>query len=289
MGFKNFSFLSVLIQEGVDLNMLSTSNSHMKRLLLPLLILLMVPIVTASFISIQSSIIATDNETIISVTNLGDEAAYNIQLSLDVNNKRMISNIKEQLNMQKSFEWKVPLTSMPENPGKYPLILTTNYQDANSYPFSAISVSTFDYKKGTISDIAVKTDKMNNIELSNKKTLELTIKNMAETAKDLSIRLIVPKELTTDKDKLSLSLPAKTEKTINFEIKKFSALTGSSYVVFAVIEYDENDEHYTTIANGVVKVVEKKNIFTNRNLLIALLVVLIIIFIYAQKKLFLAS
>ena len=117
----------------------------MKRLLsLWIIIALTIPLVSASYISIQSSITVTENETIISVTNFGDEAAYNIQLSLDVNNKRMISNIKEQLNIQKSFEWNAPLSVKPKNPGKYPLILTTNYQDANSYPFSAISVSTFD-------------------------------------------------------------------------------------------------------------------------------------------------
>src|SRR3989338_8025181 len=210
----------------------------MKKLLLFLLIILLViPIVAASFISIRSSITATKNETIISVTNLGDEAAYNVQLCLDLNNKKTISDLKNQLGVQEKFEWKVPLATNLENPGKYPLVLTTNYQDANSYPFSAISVSTFDHKQSTISDIAAK---INGIGLSDRETLELTIKNLAETTKGLNIRLVVPKELTADKDRLRAKLPAKTQSTINFEIKKFSALTGSSYAVFAIVEYDEN-------------------------------------------------
>lgn len=254
----------------------------MKKLLLFLLIILLViPIVVASYLSMQSSITVTEDETIITVTNLGDESAYNVQLSLDISEQKKISDLKSQLGMQEKFEWKMPLDSKPKNPGKYPLILTTSYQDANSYPFSAISVSTFDYKQGAISDIAAK---INSIEIADKETLELTIKNTADTTKNLNIRLIAPKELTAEKDKVSIKLPAKREITINFEIKKFSALAGSSYVVFGVIEYDEGGRHYTAISNGVVKVVEKKNIFNNQNLLIALLIILVMIFTYFQFR-----
>jgi hypothetical protein len=253
----------------------------MKKILLFLVMMVIIPMVTASFLSMQSTITATEDETIIKVTNLGDENAYNVQLSLDINEQKKISSVKNQLGMQESFEWKVPLDAKLENPGKYPLILVTNYQDANFYPFSAISVSTFDYKKGTLSDIIAK---INNIELSDEGNLQLTIKNTAETAKDLNIRLIVPKELTVDRDKLRAKLPGKTQSTINFEIEKFSALAGSSYVVFAVIEYDENGRHYTTMASGVVNVIEKKNIFNNQILLISLLVILVVIFVYFQFK-----
>ena len=256
----------------------------MKKILLLLAVILFVmPIVVASYLSMQSSITVTENKTIITVTNLGDESAYNVQLSMDINEQKKISDLKSQLGMQEKFEWKMTLDSKPKNPGKYPLILTTSYQDANSYPFSAISVSTFDYKQGAISDIAAK---INSIEITDEETLELTIKNTADTTKNLNIRLIAPKELTANKEKLRVKLPAKTESSINFEIKKFSALAGSSYVVFAVIEYDEDGKHYTTVTNGLVKVTEKKNIFNNRNLLIALLIILVIIFIYAQKRSF---
>ena len=239
------------------------------------------PIAAASYISIQSAVTATDNKTTIKVTNLGDEAAYNVQLSLDINNKKITSNAKRQLGVGESFEWTAPLGFKSKNPGKYPIILTTNYEDANSYPFSAISVSTFDYKEAAVSDIAAA---MSNTQLSDKGVLGLKIKNTGESAKDATIRLIIPKELTADKDKVSIKIPPKSEMAIEFEIEKFSALAGSSYAVFAVIEYDEDGRHYTSMANGIVKVFEKKNIFTNQNLLITLLTILTIVFIYFQFK-----
>lgn len=254
----------------------------MKTLLLLLPVMLMaIPIAAASYISIQSSITATGNETLIKVTNFGDEAAYNVQLSLDINNKKTASDVKRQLGVRESFEWAVPLNFESKNPGKYPLILTTNYEDANSYPFSAISVSALDYKQATISDIATA---MSNIKLSDKGIFELKIKNIGETAKDASIRLIAPKELTVDKDRLSMNLLPQTEKTISFGIEKFSALAGSSYVVFAVIEYEENNKHYTSMTSGLINVVESKSIFTNEILLVAVLIVLAAAFIYFQFK-----
>ena len=250
-------------------------------LLLFIIAIAVIPSVAASYISIQSAITSTDNKTIIKVTNLGDEAAYNVQLSLDANGKKTASNAKRQLSVRESFEWAVPLSFKSKNPGKYPIVLTTSYEDANSYPFSAISVSTFDYKEAAVSDIAAA---MGNIQLSDKGVLELKIKNTGETAKDVNVMLAVPKELTVDKDKLSVKMPAKEQKIVNFEIEKFSALAGSSYAVFAVVEYEEGGRHYTSMANGAVKVVEKKNIFTNQSILISLLVILIVIFIYFQFK-----
>lgn len=257
----------------------------MKKILLFLaVILLIIPIAAASYLSMQSSIAVTGDEAIITVTNLGDEIAYSVQLSVDINGQEKISDLKSQLGMQEKFEWKMPLGARLKNPGKYPLVLTTNYQDANSYPFSAISVSTFDYKQSAIPDIAAK---IGNIKLSGKGVLELTVKNMAERAKGLNIRLIAPKELTAGKDKVSIKLPAKTEMSINFEIEKFSALAGSSYAVFAVIEYDENGRHYTAVSNGMVKVVQG-GIFSLQKLavfaMIAIIVVLFAYFMMFRKR-----
>ena len=249
------------------------------KMLLPLffIMLSLMPIAAASYISIQSAVTAAGNKTTIKVTNLGDEAAYNVQLSLEANNQKTASSIKKQLGVRESFEWNVPLAFKTENPGKYPLILTTNYEDANSYPFSAISVSAFDYKQATVSDIAAK---ISNLELSDKGILELKIKNTAESAKDADIRLIVPKELTANKDRLSAKVQAKSEMPVNFEIEKFSALAGSSYAVFAVIEYDEEGMHYTSTANGAVKIVEGSVFSLQKIAVFAMIAVIAVLFAY---------
>ncbi len=249
--------------------------------LLLLIMLIAAQAADASYISIHSTISATDNETAIKVTNLGDEAAHNVQLSLDINGQQDISPIKKQLGVKESFEWSAPLAFKLKNPGKYPIILTTSYQDANSYPFSAISVSMLDYGQSSISGIAANAG---NIGLSEKGTLELGIKNLGETAKDASIRWIIPQELTINNNMLSLKLLPKEQKKVKFDIEKFSALSGSSYAVFAIIEYDEGGRHYTTTANGIVKVIERKNIFNNQNLLIGSLAVLAAVFVYFQFK-----
>src|SRR3989338_8620270 len=99
------------------LNTLYISNSHMKKLLLPLLFLLAIPLVTASFLTIQSAITVTDNKTIVKTTNLGDETAFNVQLSLEINDKKIVSDVKKQLGIRESFGWEAPLAAKPGIPG----------------------------------------------------------------------------------------------------------------------------------------------------------------------------
>ena len=140
-------------------------------------------------------------------------------------------------------------------------------------------MSTLDYKEAAVSDIAAA---MGNIQLSDKGILELKIKNTGESAKNSTIRLIVPKELTVDKDKLSVKLPAKSEASAKFKIEKFSALPGSSYAVFAVIEYDDG-KHFTSTANAIINVVkEKKLFFMPYWTVIAIIAVLSIAFVRLQ-------
>jgi hypothetical protein len=63
----------------------------------------------------------------------------------------------------------------------------------------------------------------------------------------------------------------------DFEISSFGALPGSSYVVFASVDYDEGGIHYTSTASGLIKVVEQKEAFSFRNEWIAIIVVVILV------------
>ena len=219
--------------------------ADIKRIFLFLLVLAFIPAVNASYITIQSSVAVTNNKTMVKVTNLGDESAYNVQLSLEMNNQKIVSGTKNQLGVKEVFEWSAPIKFEAGNPGKYPLILTVNYEDANAYPFSAISVSTFEYKQPTISSIVAK---MNNLEVYDKGLLELKMKNLDGTAKEAAIRLIMPKELTANQDRLPVKIPAKSEGSTEFKIEKSSIKVGNSIlfttlsvliIIFAVLKFNK--------------------------------------------------
>ena len=250
-----------------------------------LLLILLSSLVSASFITMQTTTsITTSEESIqlnISTINKGDEPAYNVQFIADIDGKKATSEVKQRLEVDEKFVFDKLVKNPLEKKGTYPLILTTKYEDANGYPFSAISVSTFANKEASISEIAAKLEA---IELSDKGIMKLTVKNTGKTEKDLNIRLVTAKELTINNDEFELNLASKEEKTIEFEIESFSALPGSTYPIYSVIEYEEDDMHFTESGNGTVRVVEKKGIFNNQILLISALVVLLVVFIGFQFK-----
>ena len=77
-----------------------------------------------------------------------------------------------------------------------------------------------------------------------------------------------------------------SEKNLEFQITNFSALEGSVYPIYAIMEYEQNNRHYSTSAIGNVKIGAPKGGFIkyNRELLIGVIVVLVCIFIYANHK-----
>ena len=96
----------------------------------------------------------------------------------------------------------------------------------------------------------------------------IKIRNLADKELKSRIKLFLPMEIKSENEK-NISIAPKSEKEISFKISNFGALVGSSYVVLASIEY-EDDKHYSTVARGIVSIVEEKGIF-NQNLLIIVL------------------
>jgi len=258
----------------------------MKKLVLCLLVLLFASFASASYITMSTttSVKAVDNnaEIDISTVNKGDESAHNVQFVAKIGEKIIVSDIKNLLNVNERFEWKHSLEHDFDMPGSYALTLTTNYQDANAYPFSAISMNFVNYQENVVSEVFGTVD---SIELGKKSKLKLKIKNNGNTPKDVKVTLHAPKELSIMESELSVSVDAGTQKELTTSIESFSALPGSSYVVFAVMEYDEAGRHYANSASGIIRVIEQKRVFLMPYwLIISTIVVLTAFFILLQFK-----
>ena len=143
-------------------------------------------------------------------------------------------------------------------PGTYPLVFKITYHDANMYQFSTVAcrlVKTFDAPsskiRGSIENLEITTEDSG--------TTSLKIWNDADEPLDLKIKFNSPNELKASLDQMNISIDPLEEKQIPIDVESFGALVGSSYVVFASIEY-ESDYHYTSFAEGKVGIVE-----TNKN------------------------
>ena len=220
-------------------------------------------------------------EFFINVTNKGDESAFNVQITCEVGGEVISSEIREELGVDESFKQTLTANFTIENPGRYPAIVTVSYTDSNQYPFSAVSVPTFINIEGT----APKTlGILRGDEFSSIGSAELVLKNLDNQPKKVQVRFVLPKELSSSDLYREVSLGPNGEEKIIFDMKNFSALPGSNYPVYALLEYDLNEKHYSSSAVGMVKIVKKDLIKENKNILIGLAVLLGLVFIFINVR-----
>ncbi len=232
----------------------------------------------ASYITLETAIVTNPNSISVSITNKGDEPAYNVQPSL-------ISPIVANIAVKQRLEINEKQTSMfdiglsDSLPGTYPVILNIDYADANNYPFSAIATSTWINKLATSPGLIMALEP---IKLSGSNKLKLSVKNLDDHKKDIEIRIIVPKELTVEDEK-QLSLEPRSSGKLSFKIEDFSARPDSTYAVFAIAEYDKDGRHYTSITSSSVKIVKGLNIPISI-LSVSLAALLVIYIVYKVRK-----
>jgi len=260
-----------------------------KKLILLIILLLCLNSVYASVISLTTTI---DAETMsknsaklhIKLLNSGDEAAHNVQISsLTEDFKTDIINVGV-LEMNTPFEGDMNVSRTKEiNPGNYPIVVLTDYADANGYPFSSISRVDLTYKTRTVSKVSGVISELSLSGKENKKLI-LTVRNLDNIPHDIKVKLFLPRELKSSDEERSLSLGSKEEKILNFDVSSFSALTGSSYVILTSLEYEQDNLHYSSFAQSIINITEKKAPSIPFWLPIMTFSVLLIIFVYYFKR-----
>jgi hypothetical protein len=168
-------------------------------------------------------------------------------------------------------------------PGVYPLVVKTHYADANAYPFSTVSPNFIRYRqptpfklRGTIKEVSLAGD--------SKKNLVLEVSNLDSKAHNLLVRFHLPDELAADYYSTEVNVQPRGTGKVSVPLKAFGALPGSSYVVFASMEYDEGGLHYSATAGGLVKVGAEEAGGMPSWLPLAVLALLVAAFIYTQIR-----
>lgn len=239
----------------------------------------------ASYISLNTTLaskVENNNlKVMVSVINKGDESAYNVQAEFRFGQKVILAEKKTELPVNSSYQAQatIPIPKMTK-PGTYPLVLVMHYTDANQYPFSALTCQTFVFQKEAVSPLF---GQIKPATFSVAGKLHFTVRNFSNEEIKTKTYLVAPRELTVVEENLQLIIPPKSEQSSTFNVKNFSALSGSTYQVFAISEFEDQGLHYTIIAPGTVKIIEDKALWgVNLNLLISILAVLLIIFVAAQ-------
>lgn len=239
----------------------------------------------AGLITLKVSATATVHgqqlDTNVSVTNQGDESAANVQVHVDFQGRRQSSPSLPSLGVQKNHTAAFSMPAAGLAPGRHSLAIIVDYTDTNGYPFTALSFADFIFGEDSPPRIHAT---MKAVELGREADLDLRLKNLDATPRELKLRLILPKEISAAQTENRIALGGSSEQTVRFQLRNFSALEASTYQIFVLIEYDEKGKHSSRFTPGTVKIVAAKdNIFASyRAPLLAGVGLLVILFVGLQ-------
>ncbi len=235
-----------------------------KRILTLALILILTGVSSARYISLSTSAtterIIRGNSTSMGVRilNSGDEAAYNVRISLLLP-EGFSANELEPGRMEPDEFYEGNFTvDVPGNvtPGTYPVAILTDYGDANLYPFSSVTQSFINIGEMTPSDISGTLSKIR-IDPEGSAVTTLRLRNHGDKKHTLKVRLFLPREIETDPGYREIELGPRESGEIKFRISSFGALAGSTYIIFASMEYEVQNLHHTSTTTGIVEIINE--------------------------------
>lgn len=189
---------------------------------------------------------------VLTVTNGGDEAAQSVLPTLSFRDAQVRGTSHDSLAPTQSIQERLAVPVGQLGTGRWPFRLTVDYTDANQYPFQALQVLAFRLGEAPPAKVSVPEIKAGAI--SDSGTLEVRIKNLAGTPRTAKVGVLVPEGLEVTRAPADVSLAAWAESPITVPLVNRTALPGSSYPVFATVEYDDGDVHQTLVAQGMVSI-----------------------------------
>ena len=217
----------------------------------------------------------------VTFTNKGTAPAYNLQVHLTTLGREKNSPVIPQLSPGQSDRALFETSVTGVKKGRYPLTIHVDFHDTNQYPFSALSGMTFHIDEDVNPNLMALAE---DITLNKTGTLKFKIKNLGFKPRKILATLVLPKEFSTLKPKISLEIDQRSDSTLKFPVKNFSALPGANYPVFCYFEYNAEDTHYTAVARALVTIAKDENLFRRfrwlwislTGILVAILVAVII-------------
>jgi hypothetical protein len=238
----------------------------------------------ASFISLNTTLTSHYEHgrllAKVSVLNKGDEPAYNVRAEFKAGGQALLAKKSLSLPIGGTYQAEQAVPLSLALPGTYPLTLIMHYTDANQYPFSALTLQTFIYRQEAPAPIV---GRVNSTAFDKEGNLSFKLKNSGERPITTKTTLIVPAELSVKESQRALVIEPGSEQGSGFSVQNFSALSGSTYQVFAVTEFDDGGLHHTAIAPGIIKISTEHNFLgLDAAVYVVILIVLIVLFIGAQ-------
>lgn len=194
----------------------------------------------------------------LSIGNTGDEAAQAVAAVLRFGDASIRGTRRETLDPGGTVTDSLALEVGDIGPGRWPFAIAVDYTDANQYPFQALQMASITVGNPPPAKVAVPS--MVAGPLAQDGALAVTLKNLSGDPRAVGVTLHVPEGLEVPGEGTrQVTLAAWEEQAIEIPIVNRTALPGSRYPVFAAVEYELDDTHYSVVAQGVVEITSAQN------------------------------
>ncbi|MDD5111965.1 MAG: hypothetical protein PHG85_05425 [Candidatus Altiarchaeota archaeon] len=235
----------------------------------------------------QNVINTTIAQANITITNSGDEPAYDVIIEPLPNalgitsNQISLGNILPNQSAYGMVQLNIPAEALP---GRYAMGFMIRYNDLNNYPFTFVTPVKLFYKTAVQSNVVATLDE---VELlgEEKKPMTLEIQNRDTVAHQVNIKLYTPNQISVENLERSETLAPSSKTKVEFTLSPLGALPGGNFFVFAVIDYDDNGQHYSVSSNGrIITSKERSFMTTLAPFVIGLVILAFIALIYFQLR-----
>ncbi len=197
----------------------------------------------------------TTSEVDVTVANVGDEPAESLQVHVDFDGLRRSGVVAPRLPANDTREETIRFVTPGILPGRHPMIIIVEYTDANGYPLSAVSYATLIVAKDRPPTLG---SSLESIELFETGEMALRVTNLGEQAREVEARLVLPRELAFDPGGTSFALDRLESHTEVIRVRNHAALSGSTYPVFALLEYQEDGQNACVFVPATITVVDNQ-------------------------------
>ncbi len=186
------------------------------------------------------------------ITNFGNEPARSVKVSATVSGISAQAGEKDFILPGASHQATITLPRLPQPNGIHTVVITTTYTDGNQAFNAMSSIPLITADMDTYSDTI--SASLTSTAFYNKGEIELTLQSHSKENLPIQVSLPLPPELKCKQPEKNLNLPPGTPVTLKFSIVNISASLNSTYPVFAVINYTENNLHCSITSQGTISI-----------------------------------
>jgi hypothetical protein len=186
------------------------------------------------------------------VTNAGNDTAFALRPRVALGEREVLGGSHASLVPGGSFDVALTLAAPVLGPGRWPFRVAVDYADGNSHPFQSLQAGLL--VVGQPAPFALALQDIEATPLQDRGSLKLALRNEGPSDVRARVSLLVPADLEPPPRSATPALAPRERRELALPLGVRTALVGSRYAIYVLVEYDEAGAHQALLAEAVVEV-----------------------------------